>query len=144
MHTIDVAFLRQDLADGNFEYTDPLTGEIRIVNGDAIYDTALMTIEGKKDDITGLGQTQAAHDIAGNIPDTETMRQHYVQEGVGHYGIFNGSKFRNEIATRIIAFTSRVDHVNGLDYHVCSETVDALTDAGLWHEEKAPVESLEI
>ena len=51
-----------------------------------------MTVEGEKDDITGLGQTEAAHDMVPHLPDDR--RRHYVAEGVGHYGVFNGSRWR--------------------------------------------------
>lgn len=65
----------------------------------AIRKTAIITIEGEKDDICGLGQTEAAHDLCFNVPADE--RYHYVQPGVGHYGVFNGTRFRTEIAPRI-------------------------------------------
>ena len=68
----------------------------------AIRRVALMTVEGEKDDISGVGQTQAAHDLCPNIPDDK--RVHYLQLGVGHYGVFNGSRFRSEIAPRILDF----------------------------------------
>ena len=70
-----------------------------LIDCDAIHDTALMTVEGEKDDICGLGQTEAAHDICGNIPPQ--LRWHYVQPGVGHYGVFNGTRWRTEIQPRI-------------------------------------------
>ena len=65
----------------------------------AIRRTAIITIEGEKDDICGLGQTEAAHDLCPNVPPDE--HYHYVQPGVGHYGVFNGTRFRTEIAPRI-------------------------------------------
>jgi len=63
---------------------------------------ALLTIEGEHDDISGVGQTQAAHKLCTNIPDDK--KAHYLQLGVGHYGVFNGSRFRSEIAPRISDF----------------------------------------
>ena len=69
------------------------------VDCSAIRKTALITIEGEKDDICGLGQTEAAHDLCPNVPADE--RYHYVQPGVGHYGVFNGTRFRTEIQPRI-------------------------------------------
>ncbi|MEN0653489.1 MULTISPECIES: polyhydroxyalkanoate depolymerase [Hyphobacterium] len=74
----------------------------RLVNPAAITDVALMTVEGERDDISGIGQTQAAHDLCVNIP--EAMRVDWVQPKVGHYGVFNGSRFRAEIAPRMGAF----------------------------------------
>jgi poly(3-hydroxybutyrate) depolymerase len=58
-----------------------------------------MTIEGELDDISGLGQTEAAHRLCANLDDHK--RAHYVQPNVGHYGVFNGSRFESEIAPRI-------------------------------------------
>ena len=63
-----------------------------------------MTVEGEKDDISGVGQTQAALDLCVNVPTAH--KQHYLQLGVGHYGVFNGSRFRKEIAPRIRDFTA--------------------------------------
>jgi poly(3-hydroxybutyrate) depolymerase len=73
-----------------------------LVRPDAITKTALLTVEGENDDISGIGQTQAAHDICSNIP--ETMRQDYIQPGVGHYGVFSGRRFKTEIYPRMRAF----------------------------------------
>ena len=61
-----------------------------------------MTIEGENDDISGVGQTFAAQALCVNIPDSH--KSHYLQPGVGHYGVFNGSRFRAEIVPRIRAF----------------------------------------
>jgi poly(3-hydroxybutyrate) depolymerase len=72
------------------------------VEPSAITKTALLTVEGEHDDISGIGQTQAAHDICANIP--EAMRMDYIQPGVGHYGVFNGRRFRDEIYPRMREF----------------------------------------
>jgi poly(3-hydroxybutyrate) depolymerase len=64
--------------------------------------TALLTIEGENDDISGVGQTRAAQDLCSSIPADK--RVHYLQPKVGHYGVFNGSRYRAEIAPRIIDF----------------------------------------
>ncbi|MEO1707963.1 MAG: polyhydroxyalkanoate depolymerase, partial [Pseudomonadota bacterium] len=56
----------------------------------------------EKDDISGIGQTQAAHDLCTNIPDT--MKIDYIQKGVGHYGVFNGSRWRTQIQPKIKDF----------------------------------------
>jgi poly(3-hydroxybutyrate) depolymerase len=63
---------------------------------------ALMTVEGENDDISGVGQTEAAHALCTNIP--KDRKYHYLQSDVGHYGVFNGSRFRAEIAPRIADF----------------------------------------
>ncbi len=73
-----------------------------VVEPKAIHDVALMTVEGELDDISGLGQTQAAHDLCVNIP--QSARVHYEQKGVGHYGVFGGSKWRTLIAPRVRDF----------------------------------------
>ncbi|MFS8036072.1 polyhydroxyalkanoate depolymerase [Xanthobacter sp. AM11] len=72
------------------------------VKPEAIHRVALMTVEGEKDDISGIGQTKAAHKLCPRIP--EDKRAHWEQPGVGHYGVFNGSRFRSEIAPRIADF----------------------------------------
>ena len=63
---------------------------------------ALMTVEGEHDDISAVGQTEAAHRLCPHIPPEN--KAHYVQPAVGHYGVFNGSRFRAEIAPRIADF----------------------------------------
>jgi poly(3-hydroxybutyrate) depolymerase len=67
----------------------------RTVNPAAIRRTALLTIEGERDDICSLGQTLAAHDLCSGL--REYMRTHYVQAGVGHYGVFSGKRWSNHI-----------------------------------------------
>lgn len=68
----------------------------------AIRDTALMTIEGERDDISGVGQTEAAHRLCSNVP--ADRRRHRLQAGVGHYGIFNGRRWRKEILPDVADF----------------------------------------
>jgi poly(3-hydroxybutyrate) depolymerase len=74
----------------------------RRVDPAAIKRVALMTVEGENDDISSVGQTEAAHALCVNIPQEDKV--HYVQPSVGHYGVFNGSRFRAEIAPRIADF----------------------------------------
>jgi poly(3-hydroxybutyrate) depolymerase len=93
LQTIETVFQRHALPDGVFMHR----GER--VDGAAIRKTALLTIEGERDDICGLGQTEAAHDLCPNVAVDE--RYHYVQPGVGHYGVFNGTRWRTEIQPRI-------------------------------------------
>jgi poly(3-hydroxybutyrate) depolymerase len=61
-----------------------------------------MTVEGEHDDISGVGQTEAAHRLCVNIPADRKV--HYLARDVGHYGVFNGSRFRADIAPRIADF----------------------------------------
>jgi poly(3-hydroxybutyrate) depolymerase len=90
LQTIDVVFQRHLLPKGEMMHRG------RRVDPAAIKDIALLAIEGERDDISGLGQTKAALKIATGLP--EPMKRYYMAEGVGHYGIFNGSKWRNRIA----------------------------------------------
>jgi len=73
-----------------------------LVRPQAIRDTALLTIEGELDDISGNGQTEAAHALCLNIP--RARRSHYVAPGVGHYGIFSGRRWREMIFPRVRDF----------------------------------------
>jgi poly(3-hydroxybutyrate) depolymerase len=96
LQTIERVFQRRLLATGEYRHRG------RPVEPAAIRDIALMTIEGEKDDITGFGQTEAAHDLTTGLPDPS--RVHYVAHGVGHYGVFNGSKWRNLIQPEVREF----------------------------------------
>jgi poly(3-hydroxybutyrate) depolymerase len=89
LDTLRHVFQEHSLPRGVFTHR----GEL--VDPAAIRKTALMTIEGELDDISGLGQTKAAHDLCRNIP--AARRRHLEQAGVGHYGIFNGRKWRQFI-----------------------------------------------
>jgi poly(3-hydroxybutyrate) depolymerase len=74
----------------------------RLIDPSKIRRVALMTVEGEHDDISGLGQTEATHKLCPNIPAEDKV--HYMQRDVGHYGVFNGSRFRSEIQPRIADF----------------------------------------
>ncbi|MDP3409498.1 polyhydroxyalkanoate depolymerase [Bosea sp. (in: a-proteobacteria)] len=101
LQTVETVFIEHALPKGTMMHRD------KPVDCSAIRRVALMTVEGEKDDISGVGQTQAAHDLCANIPDDK--RVHYLQLGVGHYGVFNGSRFRSEIAPRIADFMLTLD-----------------------------------
>ncbi len=102
LQTITKVFQEHHLARGVFRYRDD-----HPVRPDAITSVALMTVEGEKDDISGIGQTQAAHDLCSNIPDA--MKADHVQAGAGHYGVFNGRRFRDEIVPRVTEFVTQFD-----------------------------------
>jgi poly(3-hydroxybutyrate) depolymerase len=74
----------------------------RLVRPDAIRDTALLAIEGERDDISGIGQTKAALDIATKLPAAK--KKYFMAKDVGHYGIFNGRKWRERIAPVVEKF----------------------------------------
>lgn len=90
LQTIDLVFQNHALPKGEMVHRG------RRVDPGAITDTALLAIEGERDDISGLGQTRAALTLATALPDTK--KRYYMVEGAGHYGIFNGSKWRNRVA----------------------------------------------
>jgi poly(3-hydroxybutyrate) depolymerase len=96
LQTVDTVFVKHALPKGTMMHRE------KPVDLTAITRCALMTVEGEKDDISGVGQTEAAHRLCVNIP--EDRRAHWVQPKVGHYGVFNGSRFRAEIAPRIANF----------------------------------------
>jgi poly(3-hydroxybutyrate) depolymerase len=79
----------------------------RRVDPAAIRDTALLAIEGERDDISGIGQTRAALDIAIRLP--KAKKKYFLAEDVGHYGIFNGRKWRDMIAPVVEKFIDAND-----------------------------------
>lgn len=90
LQTIDQVFQAHALPRG------VMTHRGRAVDPAAITDIGILAIEGERDDISGLGQTRAALTIATSLPAEK--KRYYMAEGVGHYGIFNGSKWRDRIA----------------------------------------------
>ncbi len=96
LQTVDLVFVKHALPKGE------MTHRGKRVDPSKITRIALMTVEGENDDISGLGQTEATHDLCSSIP--QSRRVHYVQQGVGHYGVFNGSRFKSEIVPRISDF----------------------------------------
>jgi poly(3-hydroxybutyrate) depolymerase len=90
LQTVDVVFQRHLLPKGEFNYRG------KLVDPAAIKDIAILAIEGERDDISGIGQTKAALTLASGL--SETQKSYYLAEEVGHYGIFNGSKWRDRIA----------------------------------------------
>jgi len=122
LQTVKTAFQDHSLPDGWMKHR----GEL--VDCSAIRNTALMTVEGENDDICGLGQTEVAHDLCTNVPVDE--KYHYVQPGVGHYGVFNGTRWRTEIQPRIREFirtiqfkrrTGNTEMAFGLPYRTLQE-----------------------
>ena len=98
LQTVDVVFQRHLLPEGQLEHHG------RRVKPDAIRDTALLAIEGERDDISGIGQTRAALDIATKLP--KAKKQYLLARDVGHYGIFNGRKWREQIAPVVEKFVA--------------------------------------
>lgn len=99
MQTIQLVFKDYSLPEGVMmyrgEYIDP----------EAIERTALFAIEGEQDDIAGIGQTKAALELCDNLPDS--AKAYRLQKGVGHYGIFNGSRYKKEIVPAMLDFMKK-------------------------------------
>jgi len=101
LQTIKVAFQDHDLPRGTMRWQGTA------VDTRAIETTALLTVEGELDDISAVGQTVAAHDLCPRIAPEK--RLHHLQKGVGHFGIFNGRRWRAEILPKVTAFIRRAD-----------------------------------
>ena len=102
LQTIEIVFQKYLLPKGELVHRG------RLVRPEAIGDIGLMTVEGENDDISGIGQTQAAHGLCSGLP--AELKEDYVQPGVGHYGVFNGRRFAQEIYPRVREFILRLDH----------------------------------
>jgi poly(3-hydroxybutyrate) depolymerase len=96
LQTVETVFVRHALPKGEMMHRGTA------VDPSKIRHAALLTVEGERDDISGVGQTEAAHRLCTGIPDEK--KAHYLQLGVGHYGVFNGSRFRTEVVPRIADF----------------------------------------
>jgi poly(3-hydroxybutyrate) depolymerase len=102
LQTVDVVFQRHLLPKGELYHKD------RRVRPERVTDVGLMTVEGENDDISGIGQTQAAHFLCLGLPPE--LKEDYIQPHVGHYGVFNGKRFREEIYPRVRDFIQRMEH----------------------------------
>jgi poly(3-hydroxybutyrate) depolymerase len=89
LQTVDTVFVKHALPKGE------MTHRGAPVDLSAIRRVGLLTVEGENDDISGIGQTSAAQELCRGIP--LSMKAHYLQNKVGHFGVFNGSRFRNEV-----------------------------------------------
>src|SRR3954468_18260340 len=96
LQTVDVVFQQHLLPEGQLEHHG------RLVDPSAIRDTALLAIEGERDDISAIGQTKAALDIATGL--SAPRKKYFLATDVGHYGIFNGRKWRENIAPVVEKF----------------------------------------
>lgn len=96
LQTVDRVFQRQDLAHGRFR----VRGEP--ADAGAIEHTALMTVEGERDDICAVGQTAAAHALCRNLAPAK--KRHHLQPQVGHYGVFHGRRWQNETYPKVRDF----------------------------------------
>ncbi|HEV7447042.1 MAG TPA: polyhydroxyalkanoate depolymerase [Steroidobacteraceae bacterium] len=99
LQTVRTVFVEHALPRGEMRHRG------RTVDLNAIRRCALMAVEGEQDDISGVGQTRAALDLSTNLP--EDRKAYHLQIGAGHYGVFNGSRFRAEIVPKIAAFMAQ-------------------------------------
>jgi poly(3-hydroxybutyrate) depolymerase len=90
LQTVEEVFQKHSIPKGEFRHKGELVDIAQIT------DTALLAIEGERDDISGLGQTRAALKLTPGLPDAK--KRYYMAEGAGHYGIFNGSRWRTKVA----------------------------------------------
>jgi len=107
IQTIAEVFQKQSLPRGKMKWRNPKNDELLDVRPQDIRHTALLTIEGELDDISARGQTTAAHELCLSLP--QRKQYHHFQLGCGHYGIFNGSRWRSEVMPRIRNFIRTID-----------------------------------
>ncbi|MCX7278316.1 MAG: polyhydroxyalkanoate depolymerase [Burkholderiales bacterium] len=101
LETISTVFQDFKLVNGTWNVRG-VDGKIELVKPQDISQTALLTVEGELDDISGSGQTRAAHDLCTGIPTSQ--QQHYEVQGAGHYGIFSGRRWREMVYPEVKAF----------------------------------------
>lgn len=106
LETIRTVFQEFDLVNGTWDVKSP-TGEVERVRPQDIRATALLTVEGELDDISGSGQTEAAHELCTGIDDAK--REHYEVKGAGHYGIFSGRRWRELVYPKMQKFIAAND-----------------------------------
>lgn len=93
LETVDMVFQRTLMSKGELMHRD------RRVDPGAIRNTALLTVEGEKDDVCAVGQTSAAHGLCTGL--RPHMKRHHLQPGVGHYGVFSGSKWEKQVYPQV-------------------------------------------
>jgi poly(3-hydroxybutyrate) depolymerase len=101
LETIKVVFQDFSLVSGTWDVTSP-SGKLERVKPSDIRSTALMSVEGELDDISGSGQTRAVHDICTGVP--KALQKHFEAKGAGHYGIFSGRRWREYVYPEVTAF----------------------------------------
>ena len=101
LETIKTVFQDYSLVNGTWDVRSP-DGQLERVRPQDITDTALLTIEGELDDISGSGQTEAAQGLCSGI--APERRMHYEVKGAGHYGIFSGRRWRKHVYAKVRDF----------------------------------------
>jgi poly(3-hydroxybutyrate) depolymerase len=101
LETIRVVFQDFCLVNGNWDIKG-VNGKIERVRPEDIKTTALFSVEGELDDISGSGQTQAVHEICSGVPSS--LQKHFEAKGAGHYGIFSGKRWREHVYPHVKSF----------------------------------------
>ena len=109
LETIKVVFQDFALVNGTWDVTG-VDGQVERVRPAAIKTTALLSVEGELDDISGSGQTQAVHDICSGVPASQ--KRHFEAKGAGHYGIFSGRRWRELVYPEVKAFILSHHHAS--------------------------------
>jgi len=104
LETIQTVFQDFKLVNGTWDVRSP-EGKLERVRPQDIKTTALLTVEGELDDISGAGQTEAAHELCSGIPKARSL--HYTVPGAGHYGIFSGRRWREMAYPEIRKFITK-------------------------------------
>ncbi len=107
LQTVEEVFQKHSLPRGTMKWRDPFTDKLIDVRPQDIKRTALLTVEGELDDISARGQTTAAHELCSSLPQSKQF--HHFQLRCGHYGIFNGGRWREQIMPRIRHFIREFD-----------------------------------
>ena len=106
LDTIRTVFQDFDLVNGTWKVKSP-DGTLELVRPQDIHSTGVLTVEGELDDISGAGQTRAAHELCTGVPAAH--QRHYEVKGAGHYGIFSGRRWREKVYPEVKAFIAAHD-----------------------------------
>lgn len=107
LDTIETVFQKYKLVNGTWDVRST-SGNLERVRPQDITTGALLTVEGELDDISGSGQTRAAHALCSGLPGKE--QQHFEVKGAGHYGIFSGRRWREQVYPQVRDFIARHNH----------------------------------
>lgn len=128
LQTIESVFIDEDLANGTMKHRG------RLVDPSKITKTAIMSVEGKQDDISAPLQCSWVHKLCTGLPQNKHFN--ILKDGVGHYGIFNGSKWRNEIVPRLTAFIRNTAYETGITYDSVTKVTGSINPTPWYIAEK--------
>jgi len=140
LQTVETVFQKHSLPKGEMVWHDTISGHSITVDPAKITKTAIMTVEGELDDISATGQTTAAHDLTPNLDPSK--KYHHLQENVGHYGIFNGRRWKKHIMPRMRHFMRKFDeNITPIPQHDLDELADKKPYK--WNKSTHGVEAIE-